>query len=136
MKSEIETFCSFWSSLLDVSNEQKQAFYLALQAGMISKCTGHWYPDAPVRGQALRSVIFDPAKMDIDPLLLSAAFVIGVDADQLIKHLVIPKGAKYCQVWTDPGLVEVTYGPSQSTILYRTQTFSAAAPAFNPYGYL
>ncbi|MDP2437029.1 MAG: hypothetical protein Q8P67_14880 [archaeon] len=103
---------------------------------MLTRCTGHWYPQAPVRGQALRSVIYDPAKGDIDDLLLAAAESIGISSDKLSKSLAIPKGAKFCQVWTDPGLVEVTYGPSQSIILYRQQQFSPVAPAFNPYNYL
>lgn len=133
MKHEIETFCAFWASLLDVSHERKQAFYNALEQGMTERCTGHWYPLTPIRGQALRSVIYDPSKDDIDELLLTAAETIDVPPDYLPKLLVIPKGAKHCQVWTDPGLVEVSYGSSQTTVLFRQQQFSAVAPAFNPY---
>jgi hypothetical protein len=134
MKKELDTFCSFWSSLLDVSQEQKQAFYQALEAAMVARCANHWYPQTPIRGQALRSVIYDPSKADIDPLLIEAIQSIGIDADQLPKLLVIPKGAKFCQIWTDPGLVEVSYGPSASSVLYRQQQLTASAPAFNPYG--
>ena len=54
----------------DLSVTEVNTFEQALRRGIINRCEVRWYPNEPLRGSGLRSIIND---LTVDPLLVEAA---------------------------------------------------------------
>eukprot|EP00961_Rhodomonas_salina_P223352 3020371-Rhodomonas_salina.1 len=70
---EIAVAARYWARSMrqhDLAGCEVAAFENALKQGMLKRCTGHWYPNEPMRGSGHRSVIND---FSTDPVILEAA---------------------------------------------------------------
>ena len=97
----------WWASRLrqhDLSQSEVIAFEQALRRGIINRCETRWYPDEPLRGSGLRSIIND---LTIDPLLVEAAATARIrDIRSRLPQAVL---------WVNPSSVKVKMEDERST---------------------
>ena len=89
----------WWASRMrqhDLSVTEVNSFEQALRRGIIGRCEGRWYPNEPLRGSGLRSIIND---LTVDPLLVEAAAAARI-RDIRVR---LPQAV----VWVNPSSVKV-----------------------------
>ena len=96
---EVNQAAHWWSSKMrqhDLAFSEVSAFEAAVRNGLMSKCSGHWYPNDPLRGSGHRSLVND---ISTDPVFLAAA------AEVRIRDVGgrLPRGV----MWVNPGSVKV-----------------------------
>ena len=75
-----------------------------MRRGIINRCETRWYPDEPLRGSGLRSIIND---LTIDPLLVEAAATARIrDIRSRLPQAVL---------WVNPSSVKVKMEDERST---------------------
>lgn len=96
---EIAVAARYWARSMrqhDLAGCEVAAFENALKQGMLKRCTGHWYPNEPMRGSGHRSVIND---FSTDPVILEAADSVRItDIGSRLPRAVM---------WMNPGSVKI-----------------------------
>lgn len=108
MKYETDAACFYWVSCLNrnkISANQENRFMNELQSQMRNKFANHWYENNPLQGQGFRSMTCN-IKVHIDSMLLDAAEAAGFDFYSVYN-------GKTCQMWIDPGEVEIETMPAK-----------------------
>jgi protein Tob/BTG len=100
---ELTLGINWWRQQLDSSIPFNacQAFEESLLKQCTSKFDNHWYPNMPQKGQAFRSIAYDPTSRP-DPLLVKASTDANLNLDTCF-----PKYMENCTMWIDPNSVVV-----------------------------
>ncbi|KAI9024698.1 hypothetical protein DFJ74DRAFT_642767 [Hyaloraphidium curvatum] len=117
MDEEIQATAAFVARYLEqkrIAPGLKRAFQADLEAALRTRCSGHYDPSAPHRGNAYRSISFYNGS--IDPVVLAAA-----ESSSLLKSL-SPADLASCfpsdlVVWTDPFSSSYRTGPSGQVVI-------------------
>eukprot|EP01094_Clydonella_sp_ATCC50884_P019968 TRINITY_DN401_c0_g2_i1.p1 TRINITY_DN401_c0_g2~~TRINITY_DN401_c0_g2_i1.p1 ORF type:complete len:224 (-),score=84.23 TRINITY_DN401_c0_g2_i1:275-946(-) len=106
MRSEISSAAQWWSSSLceSISQEAKAIFAQQLTTLLEARFLGHWYTENPIKGQAYRSLVYDPEYAVVDDALRMAAERAGI-AD--IKQVLEKSVSAGVRMWIDPDEVTV-----------------------------
>eukprot|EP01096_Ripella_sp_DP13-Kostka_P000334 TRINITY_DN103_c0_g1_i1.p1 TRINITY_DN103_c0_g1~~TRINITY_DN103_c0_g1_i1.p1 ORF type:complete len:177 (-),score=58.61 TRINITY_DN103_c0_g1_i1:383-913(-) len=120
VKRETEIAAAYVTSQLkSLTLVQTRSFCRAFARELQTRYQRHWYPDCPMRGQALRSLLIDASAGLIDTTVLKAASLVGLDkiANHLPNHPI--------QLWIDPGEVEVCNprDSSSNQVVFKTTKF-------------
>eukprot|EP01115_Flamella_aegyptia_P012265 TRINITY_DN60570_c0_g1_i2.p1 TRINITY_DN60570_c0_g1~~TRINITY_DN60570_c0_g1_i2.p1 ORF type:complete len:261 (-),score=20.93 TRINITY_DN60570_c0_g1_i2:607-1389(-) len=133
---EIEIVCKFFSNKISnsVDREKINKFSELMESGLSEKYEGHWYENSPRRGQAYRTILFDPTGF-VDCVIQKALKESGIVTNEVddFKSLFPTLKNKPLQVWVDPMCVEVEYLKAKTTtVLYQhpaqTTTTQVVAP--------
>lgn len=113
-------------------------FARELNGVLQERFTGHWYADNPVKGQAYRTILYDPDYAVVDGALEQAATRAGIDALHGVLAKALENGLR---MWIDPAevMVENVRGKRMRKVLYKSATSprpvaSEAARSFSQRG--
>eukprot|EP00475_Leptophrys_vorax_P028720 TRINITY_DN4175_c0_g2_i1.p1 TRINITY_DN4175_c0_g2~~TRINITY_DN4175_c0_g2_i1.p1 ORF type:complete len:356 (+),score=54.82 TRINITY_DN4175_c0_g2_i1:213-1280(+) len=108
------------NALLPPSTPMKLSsnFKTALLAQIAKKFADHWYPEAPLKGSAFRSISFS---VRMDPLLKKAGESIGL---QNLEKMLL--SARNCTMFVNPGEVVIRQGRDNVYVLYKSDGRSSS----------
>lgn len=138
MLSEISSAARWWSTSLAeaVDAPAKASFVRALLEQLQARFAGHWYVENPIKGQAYRSIVYDPEYAVVDDAILAAAEHAGIPDIRTVLAKCVSSGVR---MWIDPDevTVENVKGKAQRKVIYQGRSTSpreTTAPRFSGRG--
>lgn len=118
-KAEVRAACDFLSSLLtqQLGPPAAARAMTRLEAALVARYTGHWFPADPERGSGFRCISSMPGKPDA---LIQAALAAELGSNAAVAAAVeLLPGAGSFSIWVDPGFVGMKVGDGHAlTPLY------------------